>query len=307
MGAHDPDPVLDVAVERAVYRVEPRLKQLRSYPGRYRFSVQRVLARVRQLSAEVPGPVTLDAEHYIRDPFIHSMFAAPEDIGRLFSTQAMRAYVAEHGGDELYALLSMRRVEKSVFGLDMAGEAVRRDVAQRTVHFTDLQLIGPAPTEKEARENLLWHLFDKYMEHVAQGLNRLRDEHKRLAQEKDFALARLRGVSADRRAARQQELDKVLTNLGDASATLDLENMGELFDVVLSHPEDCIALTSQRLRLDAMGVIHADATDPRVVSLVFADLLERERETRTVVLVHCRDVIPASTEKMLEDARHRLG
>jgi hypothetical protein len=201
----------------------------------------------------------------------------------------------------------MRRVEKSVFGLEMAGAVVRRDVAQRVIHFTDLQLIGPAPTEKEARENLLWYLFDHYMEHVAQGLSRLRDERQRLAQEKDFALARLRSVSADRRAARQLELDEVLANLGDASATLDLEHLGEVFDVVLSHPEDCLALAVQRMNLDAMGVIHADATDPGVVSLPFVDLLERERETRTVVLVHCWDVTPASPGNMLEEARQRLG
>lgn len=306
-GPHDTDPVLDVAVERAAYRVDPRLKQLRSYPGRYRPTIQRVLSRVRQLAADVPGPITLDTEHYTRDPFVHALFGGPEDINRLLSTPAMHTYVAEHGGDDMYALLSMRRVEKSVFGLELAGSILRRDVAQRVIHFTDPQLIGPAPTEQDARDNLLWHLFDRYMEHVAQGMERLRGERQRLAQEKDFALARLRGVSADRRATRQQELDKVLVNLGEAAATLDLEYSGEVFEAVLAHPEDCLALVIQHLNLDTMGVIHADAAAPGVTSLEFVNLIERERETRCVVLVHCRDVRPVSPGEMLEAARQRLG
>jgi len=306
-GAHDTDPLLDVAVERAVYRVEPLLKQSRGYPGRYRHAVKPILARVSQLSVDVPGPVTLDVEHYIRDPFVHALFGAPEEISRLYSTPAMHTHVALHGGSELYALLSMRRVEKTVFGLEMEGEVLRRDVAQRVIHFTDHQLIGPAPTEKEARENLLWYLFDRYMEHVAQGLDRLRDERQRLAQEKDLALARLRGVRAERRAARQKELNKVLTNLGEATAILVLEHLDEVFEVVLSHPEDCLALVVQSLTLDAMGIIHADASSTGMVTLDFVDLVERDRETRTVVLVHCRGVIPTPSEKMLEDARYRLG
>jgi hypothetical protein len=304
---HDADPILDRAVERAVDRVAPRLKQFRGYPKRYRPAVQRVVARVRQLSSDVPGPVTLDAAHYSRDLFVHALFGAAKDITQLCSTPSIHTYVTQHGRGELYALLSMRRVEKAVFGLELDGEVLRRDVAQRVNLFTDHQLIAPAPTEKEARENLLWYLFDHYMEHVAQGLNRLRDERQRLAQEKDLALARLRCVSADQLKARQQELDKLLANLGEASATLDLDYMGEVFEVVLSHPEDCLALVVQRLSLDTMGVIHADATHPGVVPLDFVELHERDRETRTVVLVHCPQVDPISSSDRLEEARQLLG
>ena len=78
----------------------------------------------------------------------------------------------------------MRRVEKSARGMDLDGDVLRRDVAQRVIDFADQQLIAPAPTENEARENLLWYLFDRYMDHVAQGLDRLRDERQRLSRGK---------------------------------------------------------------------------------------------------------------------------
>ncbi len=308
IGARDIDPLLNAAVERAVYRVEPRLKQIRGYPGRYRPFMGPVLAQVRQLSASVPGPVTVDAEHYIRDPFVHALFGSPEDIRRfLCSTQAMRDHVARHGAGELYALLSMRRTEKTVFGMEASGEVLRRDVAQRTVSFSDHQLIGLAPTEAGARENLLWYLFDRYMDHVASGLDLLREEHQRLAQEKDLALARLRGVSAGLRATRQKELDKVLGQLGEATASLDLERLGDVFEVVLSHPEDCLALEAHSLILDAMGMIHADVGNDGVARLDFVDLLERDRETRSVVLVHCRQVISIPPAERLEEAKQWLG
>ena len=77
-------------MERAIYQVAPRLKQFRGYPGRYRPAVQRVLARVRQVSADVPGPVTLDPEHYSADPFVHALFVDAKDIKQLFSTPTMQ-------------------------------------------------------------------------------------------------------------------------------------------------------------------------------------------------------------------------
>ena len=135
----------------------------------------------------------------------------------------------------------MRRVEKSARGMDLDGDVLRRDVAQRVIDFADQQLIAPAPTENEARGNLLWYLFDRYMDHVAQGLDRLRDERQRLSRGKAFAVARLHGVSDEQRVARQQELASVLEDLSEASTTLDLEHVGEVFEVVLSHPEDCLS------------------------------------------------------------------
>jgi hypothetical protein len=308
IGSRDTDPLLNAAVERAVYRVEPRLKQIRGYPGRYRPYMEPVLARVRHLSASVPGPVTVDADHYLRDPFVRALFGSPDDIRRfLCSTQTMRDHVARHGAGELYALLSMRRTEKTVFGVEASGDVLRRDVAQRTVNFSDHQLIGPAPTEAGARENLFWHLFDRYMEHVAHGLDLLREERRRLTEAKDLALARLRSASPDLRAARQVELDKVLAHLGQAAESLDLERLGDVFEVVLSHPEDCLVLEARSLSLDAMGVIHADAGKHGVVSLDFVDLLERDRETRSVVLVHCRRVVSLSPAERLEEAKQWLG
>ena len=306
-GRHAADPLLDVAVERAVDRVQPHLKTLRAYPRRYRDTVLGILTRVGKLSAEVPGPVTLDAGHYIRDPFVHALFGSPEDIARLYATPAIFAYMTQHDGGDLYALLSMRREEKPVFGLELDGAVLRRDVAQRVIHFTDLQLIGPAPTEQEARDNLRWYLFDRYMDHVAEGLERLRSERQRLDVEKDLALARLRAVSTYRRPVRQRELDTVLACLGEVTATLDLEHLDEVFDVVLSHPEDCLSLAVRHLNLDAMGIVHADDGSVEAVDLEFVDLIERDRETRTVVLVHCPAVTPVSPGKMIEDAMQRLG
>ncbi|OYY93419.1 MAG: hypothetical protein B7Y41_11680 [Hydrogenophilales bacterium 28-61-23] len=307
-GNHACDPLLSAAVERSVYRVEPRLKQIRGFPGRYRPFIEPVLARVRQLATSVPGPVTVDTENYIRDPFVHALFGSPEDIRRfLCSTQTMRDHVARHGAGELYALLSMRRTERTVFGMEATGEVLRRDVAQQTVSFSDHQLIGLAPTEAEARENLLWYLFDRYMDHVAGGLDLLRAEQQRLVQQKDLALARLRGVSAGPRVVRQKELDKVLAQLAEATASLDLERLVDVFEVVLSHPEDCLALKAHSLAVDAMGVIQADAGNHGGARLDFVDLLERDREPRSVVLVHCRQVLAILPAERLQEAKQWLG
>jgi hypothetical protein len=306
MGTPGADPILDAAVERAVDSVARRLKQFRGYPRRYLPAVQHILARVRQMSADVPGPVTLDADHYLRDPFVHTLFGAPNDIRQLCSAPVMHTFASQHGTGEVYALLSMRPSEKHTFGLALDGEIMHRDVAKRVVHFADHQLIGPARTENEARERLLWYLFDHYMEHVAQGLGRLRDERDRLYQEKDLALVRLRGAGMTQNSVRQHELESVLADLGEASAALDPDSLSEVFDIVLSHPEDCLMLFSRRLNLDTMGEIQGDAVQPGVFALDFVDLQERDRETRTLVLVRLPEVSPISSTERLDEAARLL-
>lgn len=304
----DADPLLCTAVERAVDRVEPRLKQIRGFPWRYRPFIEPVLSRARELAASIPGPVMVDSEHYIKDPFVHALFGSPEDIRRfLCSTQTMRDHVARHGNGELFALLSMRRTEKAIFGMENNGAVLHRDVPQKAVTFTDHQLLALATTEAEARENVLWYLFDRHVEQVAIGLDQLRTEHQRLTQEKDLALARLRGAPPEKQPARQKELDAVLAELSEVAGNLTLERFGEVFDHTLSQPEECLALEIHNLTLDSMGIVRSEACSEGAVCLDFVDLQERDLETRSIVLVHCRRVDAISPAERMEEAKKWLG
>ena len=303
---HDPD--LDEALDRAAYRVEPRLKQTRAWPKRYRRPIAAALAQARHLAEAIPGPVEIDAEHYIRDPFVHALFASPDDIHRaVCSNPVMRRYVAAGNVGEVYVLLTMRRQEKRALGIENFGGVMRRDVSQHLVWFTDHQVEGPAPTLAEARRNMMWILFDRFLDKVASGVDRIRAERAHLVQEKDFALARLRGADPARRADLQIALDQCLSQLGEATRFLDYENLAEVFETVLSHPEDCLYLQKQELILDSMGVVRQEGGGSNATRLSFFDLHERESVPRTVVLAYCRDIHPMTRSERLQEAEQLLG
>ncbi len=287
------DPLLAEAIERAAYLVEPRLKQARGYPADFRQALAGALQQARHIAQTVPGPVDLSAASQIADPLVHALFASPEHLREVLrKSEVMRDYAAAAGRGEFHALLSLQRLEKTVLGMEMQGDTVRRDVIQRVVYFTDHELCCPAPDEAGARQKLLWTLFDRFMARVAVGVQRLRDEHARLESEKDLAVARLRNAKGAERAAHQVELDALLGQLAEIGESLDVKQLAEIFNAVLSHPRDCLTLETHALTLDRMGVIQPGPDTPGAATLHFTDLVERYESPRTVVLVRCTEPLP---------------
>ena len=278
------------AIERAVQRVEPRLRQSRDYPRRYRRPITRALEYVQDLAQAIPGPVEMSPELYGRDPFIHALFGSPEEMQHaLCMSHAMHEYARRPGGPgtEAYALMGMRRREKTAFGMETAGDVIRREVAQRVVCFTDHTLSGPAPTEAEARQLLLWNLYDSLVERLAARLAARQGARQELQKEKDYLSAQLRTAEADRRPALQQRLNALLADLAKAHAALDLRHLAADFDEILLNPERYLSLEHVTLRLDGMGVLRDGDGDPNTHALDFTDLHGRDRRRWTVVMVRC--------------------
>lgn len=300
--------LLREAVGRAVQRVEPRLSQGRDYPRRYQRPVAHALEYVQALAAAIPGPVEMSPELYGRDPFIHALFGSAEEMQQaLCMSHAMHEYARRPGGPgiDAYALMGMRRQEKTAFGMEAAGEVIQREVAQRVIVFTDHTLSGLAPSEAEARRLLVWSLFDSLVEQVAQRVRQRQRARQDLQKEKDYLAAELRLAGPDRRAALQQRLDALLRDLGKSTTALDLHHMGADFDEVLLNPERHLRLEPVRLRLDGMGVLRNGDGDENAHTLDFTDLYGRDRRRWTVVMVHChpRPELLDMTERLHQASR----
>lgn len=284
--------------------VDPRIKQTRHWPDRYRASVGGALAQARRVAEGVPGPVTLDNAHWVGDPLVHALFTSAGEMHRLLSMNTvLRDFIVTHGCTEVYALLSMRREEKHVFGMEAAGGALVRDVPQHVIWFTDPLFLAPAAGEAEARETLLWMLFDRFLERLRVGMDRLKNERERLIQEKEQAQARLRTASESKRPALENAFQDLLAQLGEIAQLLDPGRLHDIFDTVLSHPEDCLYLERHAFSLDAMGVVQPEGHGTR---LEFSDLIERYQEPRTVVMAHCPGVCPNTLADRLDEASHWL-
>lgn len=303
-GGEAEDPAIGEALERAAMQMDPRVKQTRHWPDRYRAAINRALTQTRRVAKGIPGPVTLDRAHWVSDPLVHTLFSSADDMQRMLSMNpVLRDFIAAHGCTEAYALLSMRRENKNVFGMEASGGTLVRDVPQQVVWFTDHLFLAPATSEAEARETLFWALFDRFLERVSVGVERLKHEHERLIQEKEQTQVRLRRASESQRPALEKAFEDLLVRVNEITQLLNPDRLHDVFETVLSHPEDCLYLERHAYRLDAMGVVQPESHG---TVIEFTDLRERYQAPRTVVIARCPGVCLNSLADRLDEVSHWL-
>lgn len=301
-------PGLNEAVERAVARVEPLLKQMGGYPDAYRAPVAAALAHARALAAALPAPVPIDCDTYAADPLVRSLFPSRDFIRDAFAaSQAVRNYLREHpGSDEAYALMGMRRCEKVMLGMELAGEMIRREVPQHVVFFTSHTIENLAPEEGQAREDIAWRFFDRLLDKVVERVEARRQRKQSQLLEKDMLMARLHAAAPADQPALEEQLGRLIQGLQATIDSLALDKYGADFAAVLLDPGQHLRLEQTTLILDSMGIRreHDEANPGRPV--VFNDLVGLDRRVWTVALVHCRNLQGEAMTERLQYAARRL-
>jgi hypothetical protein len=301
-------PGLASAIERAVNRVEPHLKQIGGYPKVFHKPIASALEYSRSLAALIPGPVEINRAAYARIPLVHALFPSVDFIHEgLCSSLAMRDFHAQNPASrEVYALMGMRRWEKSSLGMELHGQVLRRDVLQQVVYFTNHTLENPSPRLEETREMISWSIFDKLIDLVAKRIEARKLEKFELLREKDRLMARLHEANDLTRPALAEEMDEMLRKIQKHVALSDLQNYLHDFEAVLLNPEQQLRLERTSMYLDDMGV----RREPGEVAgkpVEFDDLIGFDRRQWTVILVHCSDIHVESYAEILEAAYRRLS
>ena len=301
-------PELLAAIERAVSGVEPLLRQINGYPENYRKPVATALEYAHNLAAAVPGPVAVDRESYAKDAFVHVIFPDIDAVTEaICSSLAMQDYLRDFPAvDELYALMGMRRFEKSIVGMELAGQTIQRDVVQKVVYFTSHTLESPAPSEQQARAQVATRFFDSLVHKVKKRI----DERKRGKQsqqlEKDLLMARLHAASAQDRPALQAELDRLLNCMQATIGSLELGNYKDDFEAVLLNPEQYLRLDQTTVILDSMGVRRDGDDASRGEQFMFNELIGYDRRDWTVTMIRCGNLRGESFAERLDKAYRRL-
>lgn len=297
------------AVERAVSAVEPLLKHMGGYPDQYRKPVATALEYARQLAASVPGPVKVDRESYARDPFIHALFPSADLIqDGLCSSQALRDYQREFPDrEELYALMGMRRNEKTVVGMELSGQAVQRDVMQTAVYFTSHTIEDPAPTEQMARDRVALSFFDSLAGKVKLRIGLRKQERLSQLEEKDLLMSLLRSADARKRPALERELSRMMNSMQAINSSLELRNFATDFEAVLLHPEEFLHLDKNPIILDSMGIRRDGDDANRGEPIMFNELIGYDRRDWTVTMVHCSNLQHESFKARLDNAYRKLA
>ena len=302
-------PELLSAVERAVSGVEPLLKQTNGYPENFRKPVETALEYAHSLAVSIPGPVLVDRESYAKDAFVHVLFPDIDSISEaICSSLALQEYLRDFPAvNELYALMGMRRFEKSVAGMELSGQTIQRDVAQKVVYFTGHTLDSPASSEQQVRERAATSFFDSLVSKVKTRVAERKQGIQTLQLEKDTLMARLRTASAQDRPALKEELGKIISSMQSTINSLELSNYTDDFEAVLLNPEQHLRLDHKPVILDSMGVKRNGGDANRGNEFTFIDLIGYDRRNWTVTMVRCDHLQGESFAERLDKAYRRLA
>ena len=247
---------LQKAIERVVDEINPRIRALGGYRKKLRPCVERTLTYCSELATRVPKSIEVSSKTWGRDPVVKAFFSGTEDLRRVFShSKELREFFDQHvAADYCYALLSMECRERTVLGMEMHGEVIKRDVKQTAVSFTDHRVVKPSLSEPELRKNLEQRAFESLIAFALERITELVAARHLLEDQQQLMKMQLKVAQL-----RSTSLEPLIGDKG--STAIDIEALREQANARLSTLEDYIDRISdvlgdpqKHLRLDRIDM-----------------------------------------------------
>jgi hypothetical protein len=260
-----PETLIKMAIERAVDGTDSRLRAFPGYRKVLREPVVHAIDHVVALVDSIPAPVLAGADGYRNDFRLAALFASGEEMLQVFSRdRVLSQYLSGadgRGAEHVTALLLAHREERSIFGMDLAGEQVRRDVAQVAVNFAGHHLLEPRTAEEECRRFLKRRAFDHLLALALTEITEARAQRADLMGQRDLLLRKLQCLKR-------------------GALTFDRPDSGQKGEAGLQSELDAVSRQLQELGLDT-GVLKAH------LEVVAAQLWEAERQLWTEEIELC--------------------
>ena len=282
-----PESLIAAAIERSVDGTDARLRALFGYKNYLRPSVIRAIDHVVALADGIPAPLAAGRGDYNADLRLKALFATADRMQEVFGNDVELNEFRngpDKGAERVFALLLAERVEKNVLGMELAGDMLRRDVAQVSVSFRKHRLIEVTSNEAETRRQLKRRAFDHLLTLALTRIAEAHGERADLARQRDLLCHKL---SALKRAgwsfeaaegappehkvliAELQEIETELTKLGtDAGA---LQGRLDIVADLLGHAEQQLWAEGFVIHLDSMN-IRRDAQDASAQRVTLREL-----------------------------------
>lgn len=302
---------LRATIEGLVDEVSPAIRNVRGYRGQLRDPVEKFRRHLEGLAAAIPGPLPLSAAEWGQGSPAELLFIDAGRVRELFrNSTVLKSFFERDAAPQAVALLTATRSEKTIFGSEIQGQIIKRDVPQTAVDFTDHRIVAPAATEIENRRALrdagLRLLGLRVLEH----LTNLKGQKEDLGEERRVMGVKLKILQAhtgsleglveshresELKAAKvrqllqeiDQELEVVTTVLGSPEAALT-----HLL-AFLNNPEYVLIYRPLTLRLNWMGVrVEEDAADPgKEISLLELEMPGRLKRMAVLVAIGREEVV----------------
>jgi hypothetical protein len=299
------------SVERIVEMVDPAIRYVPRYRKKLYDAIATSLEFTDLVVSEVPGVLDVRRANFVSDPYVNAFFVNVQDLQRVFSRSSeIREFLNDCGSRVAgcYALLCMRRTEKTVFGVELEGDMLRHDVKQTAVSFSDHRIYSPAPTEAECRDGLRHCLVQGLATHTLERLMRLKVENHRLQQVRhDLNMQRRRlgrRGRTDAAVAREAEvisrkLEQVEQRLLNSRMAAPEESLREV-QAVFSSPHDYMRIQKTTLRLNRMCIKVDEHSEQPCNTINLTEVTIGEDAPRVVTLAKFpgEELLPAQEFRM---------
>jgi len=258
-------------VERVVEGTDSRIRLVNSYKKKLQGAVSNSLEYADDLIDLIPEAVDVSASAFVSDPYVNAFFVNVSDLQTVFShSSEVREFMEDFSNVDTprcCALLCMQKSEKTVMGVELAGDMLKRDVRQTAVSFSDHRIYSPTPSEAETREGLKQCLFGGLVTSALEHIVQLRLASQRLKKERQMLQARLRhyqhkegGAEQNARSELAQEIEEIRQKLSmieeqlKKTHPLTPQESLEQVNTVFSRPDKFVRFKNVALRLNKMGI-----------------------------------------------------
>jgi hypothetical protein len=314
-------------IEMIVDTVEPRVRLRTGYQNKLKGCVRATIACLRSIGKTPLEPVLLTRANWNEDARLNAFFARADDVPALIGrSKELRAFFddpANEGVEEAFALLGMKKDEKTIFAPRFEDGMLKQEVAQTAVSFSEHRLVAPFATEQQTRLEVGRRIIRRLAQVALGRIIALDEKAVDLQQQKGYLSTRLRMLNLARDGmegivddpatigeqirAVERELKETVEGYIDAKSSLaTLDGYIAQIDDVFSHPEQHVTLTQSDMRINRMGIKVDDGTDERHNALTLAELNVGDKLRGVVALVRCpRSELPPK-EDLLANAERYL-
>lgn len=270
------DPIA-AAIEQAVESTDPWIRAVSGYKKKLRPAAERALAYLNEQVDGMAPSLSLEPSGYSADPRLRSFFISAGALRKVLESDPCLAdYRQKQGKTPAYALLSMTKQEKTVFGVEMTGDVILHDVAQITVSFENHHFFAPAESDTATREKIKKLAFERLLHLALKRISILKaecagkDRRNALIQASSGLQQHLRRgmddpphIAVPVQDMAQAQLYRSLPVNAREDRILDAYL--EILRDVLIRPEDHLWISQESVIVDRMGIkrreIRGDASE----------------------------------------------
>jgi hypothetical protein len=263
-------------VESVVDGTDSKIRLVPGYKKKLQDIIQSSLEFADDLVNRIPEAIEVSGRTFVSDPYVNAFFTNITDLQSVFShSSEIKDYLEEvhYENAGCCALLCMRRTEKTVMGMELSGNMLKRDVRQVAVSFSDHRIYSPASCESDTREGLRNCLFQGLVTNALEHIMSLRLAGHRLQSKRQMLHAKLRRYQQKTSEVQQDAGTTAKIAQGIEETGLELRKTEEQMletplltpQVVLeqvikvfSRPEDFVQTRGFSLRLNKMGIKISD-------------------------------------------------